>query len=153
LDHRAGRAHARGPAPRRGRPLVLLDDSGAVRADGGADRGLVRPAHGAQIAPQTKSATSEPRARNGPNGKPNFLPARPRRARMTTEGTSEATLAITRAAATLVPRAAPIRKASLTSPIPIPCGEIRLKTSRKPAAPAADIAHTGLGSTTVMPAR
>ena len=72
----AGRARPRGPAPRRRRALVLLDDSGAVRAAGGVDRGGLARAP-AQTAPQTKSATTEPRARNGPNGKPTFRPARP----------------------------------------------------------------------------
>src|SRR6476646_3559089 len=107
---------------------------------------------GTHIAPQTKSATIEPRARKGPNGKPIFRPARPWRTRMAMDGTSEARLAITRAAATLVPSAAPIRNASLTSPIPIPCGEIRLKTSRKPDAAQAQISHTGLGWAMVIAA-
>ena len=71
---------------------------------------------------------------------------------MAIDGTSEARLAITRAAATLVPSAAPIRNASLTSPIPIPCGEIRLKTSRKGEAAQAQISQRGSGWAMVIAA-
>ena len=40
----------------------------------------------------------------------------------------------------------------IASPIPIPCGDTRLNTSRKPEAATAQMSQTGLGWTIVIPA-
>src|SRR3712207_3087982 len=61
-------------------------------------------------------------------------------------GTTASTEPIASAATAPRPSSAPIRSASLTSPMPMPCGEISAATNRNPDAPSAASAHSGVGS-------
>src|SRR3984893_13947986 len=54
------------------------------------------------------------------------------------------------ATVTELPRAAPMRKASFTSPMPIPAGYARAAARRKPEAAKAPIAQRGLGWSAVL---
>jgi hypothetical protein len=69
-----------------------------------------------------KRATTDPIARNGPNGIPILRAFEPCLAKSTRLGTIAASMPTIRAAETVRPRAAPMRSASFTSPIPIPAG-------------------------------
>ena len=68
------------------------------------------------------SSTIEPSARKGPKGMPIVLPARPCRTSKAIAGITASSIASISAGRTLRPSAAPMRKASFTSPMPMPAG-------------------------------
>ena len=80
------------------------------------------------------SATTPPRARNGPSASVIPRAERPPRASRKTEGRAAANRPAARATATAEPRKAPSMPASFTSPMPRPPGETTAAAKRKSVA-------------------
>ena len=104
---------------------------------------MQQPAAGEQ---RDDRAEGQERARTG---SPSCVPSSRGGRRGRSLGTSAAIIPTISATATLRPSTAPISSASLTSPIPIPAGYASAASRRKPDAPSAASAHSGLGWITV----
>ena len=113
---------------------------------------MPRSRYQSSIASPKNSAITPPSARNGPSGIADFRASLPCRAKSTAAGTNAAKKPTNIATITGMPRPAPRKADSLTSPRPSPRGYARTTRNSTRPAPSALRIHSRLGSSIVRSA-